>query len=228
MTNGRMPHAPVRSSFDSVVPGTEGNYRDSGFGGDWQETVPPLDMGSRATPESTTSSHSRTSAFPHQGMANGNTIHKLDSLMFPSGDPFAYPNQPMMQLGYPKPVSGPQSATMSAPLTASMTIPGSFDDFDANQFLGHASSYSMQQQQQQQQQYNQQQQSQPQQGLGLSHMYQQQQPSMLGLQQDAQRLEHARRAAQMQRPMDNREMERMLAESGYQGNWGNMYARTGF
>ncbi|KAH6687384.1 transcriptional activator Mut3p [Plectosphaerella plurivora] len=233
MSNGRMQHAPVRSSFDSIVPGVDGSYRDSGFGGDWQEAVPPLDM-SRATPESTTSSHSRASTFPQQGMANGNTIHKLDSLMFPSGDPFAYPNQPMMQLGYPKPVSGPQSATISAPLTASMTIPGSFDDFDANQFLGQSSSsYSMQQQQQQQQSqhhhqhYNQQP---SQQGLDLSNMYQQQhqpQPSMLGM-QDAQRLEHARRAAQMQRPMDNREMERMLAESGYQGSWGNMYARTGF
>ena len=30
----------------------------------------------------------------------GNSLQKVNSLMFPTADPFAYPNQPMMELGY--------------------------------------------------------------------------------------------------------------------------------
>ncbi|KAM0275901.1 hypothetical protein ACHAQH_007288 [Verticillium albo-atrum] len=232
LSNGRMGQAAVRSSFDSGLP--DGSYRDSAFSANMQEML-AMDMNSRTSPDSTstgTSSHARTQGYPPPPtMANGTTIHKLDSLMFPSEDPFAYPKQPMMELGFqPDSVSGPgaTSANISAPLDASQfTMPGAFDDLDPHQFLGQAPSYYMQQQQQQHQQGQQHQhQQQVQPGLDLNNMYQN--SNLLGMHHDASRLEQARRAAQMQRPVDNRHMERMLADSGYQGNWGNMFARGGF
>lgn len=193
-----------------------------------------MDMPARTTPDSTStgasSSHPGHSGFPPppRQSNHGNPIHKFDSLMFPSEDPFAYPNQPMMELNVHKGgsvSSASGSSHMNASLDASQfTMPGAFDEFDPSQFLGQAPHYYMQQPSQPQPQQQQQVQS----GLDLSNMYHN--SSLLGsqTQQDVQRLEQARRAAQMQRPMDNREMEHMLAEQSYQGSWSNLFTPAGY
>ncbi|KAJ8065686.1 hypothetical protein OCU04_006357 [Sclerotinia nivalis] len=64
----------------------------------FQDLVSPSDLSNAGTPESVSStSHS----IPHYGMQNqfnaNNSIPYLTGLMFPSTDPFAYPNQPMME-----------------------------------------------------------------------------------------------------------------------------------
>ncbi|TGO16478.1 hypothetical protein BTUL_0027g00070 [Botrytis tulipae] len=64
----------------------------------FQDLVSPSDLSTAGTPESTAStSHS----IPQYGVQNqfnaNNSIPYLTGLMFPSTDPFAYPNQPMME-----------------------------------------------------------------------------------------------------------------------------------
>ncbi|EDN97707.1 hypothetical protein SS1G_12561 [Sclerotinia sclerotiorum 1980 UF-70] len=64
----------------------------------FQDLVSPSDLSNAGTPESVSStSHS----IPQYGMQNqfnaNNSIPYLTGLMFPSSDPFAYPNQPMME-----------------------------------------------------------------------------------------------------------------------------------
>ncbi|OLN85785.1 Activator of stress genes 4 [Colletotrichum chlorophyti] len=222
MATGRMPQPPVRGSFDGV-PISEAGYQDPGLSTNLQDLL-GMDAPSRATPDSvsTTSSSHRPQGFPPPH--NMNHISKLDSLMFPSEDPFAYPNQPMMELGYQK---GPGPANVSGPQDAStFMMPGAFDDIDT-QLLGQSPAYFLQGQGQQQQQHNQsaqqQQQSHHQPGFDLSSMYQHSgYPGM----PDASRLEQARRAyMQQQRPG---EIDRMLAETGYQGNWAGLIARNGY
>lgn len=218
-----MGQAPVRGSFENT-------FGETVFAPHSQE-MRPADVGSQ-TPGSTSSGPSPqpgTHGFPptHPMYANS-PINRLDSLMFPSDDPFAYPNQPMM-LAYsraaPAAVSsgGPGSAHsgVDAPLDApqyAMAAP--FEGMDPHQVTGAATPFFVQQQRPQQ----------PHQvppGLDPSNMYQDP-SSMAGMSEDARRLELAQRAAQMQRPTDYREVERMLAESGYQGNWGNIFGREGY
>lgn len=64
----------------------------------FQDLVSPSDLSNSGTPESTVST---THSIPQYGMQNqfnaSNSIPYLTGLMFPSTDPFAYPNQPMME-----------------------------------------------------------------------------------------------------------------------------------
>lgn len=74
-------------------------FQDITFTGNMQDLY-PMEVSSRATPESASS---MANNFVTQGMAAQaiqNPVNKVDSLMFPSDDPFAYPNQPMMGLGF--------------------------------------------------------------------------------------------------------------------------------
>ncbi|KXH40974.1 fungal specific transcription factor [Colletotrichum nymphaeae SA-01] len=211
MAHGRMAQVPLRASFDGV-PISEAGYQDPSLASNIQDLL-GMDMSSRATPDSVSTSASSTQR-PPQGFPpphNMNHISKLDSLMFPSEDPFAYPNQPMMELGYQKPgannVSGPQETFM---------MPGAFDDIDT-QLLGQSPAYYLQGQSQQQQH------SHHQSSYDLSSMYQQH--SGYSGMPDAARIEQARRAHMQQRPA---EIERMLAETGYQNNWAGMLGRNGY
>ncbi|ESZ92990.1 hypothetical protein SBOR_6611 [Sclerotinia borealis F-4128] len=65
----------------------------------FQDLVSPSDLSNAGTPESVAST---THSIPQYGMQNqfsaSNSIPYLTGLMFPSTDPFAYPNQPMMEL----------------------------------------------------------------------------------------------------------------------------------
>ncbi|KAF6825568.1 C6 transcription factor [Colletotrichum plurivorum] len=212
MAPGRMSQAPVRGSFDGV-PISEAAYQDPSMA---MQDLLGMDMSSRATPDSvstTASSNQRPQGFlpPHVNSGNMNHISKLDSLMFPSEDPFAYPNQPMMELGYQK---GPGPNVSGPPDTSSFIMPGAFDEIDT-QLLGQSPAYFLQGQGQQHHH-------QP--GFDISNMYQH---SGYGSMPDAARLEHARRAhmQQQQRPGD---LDRMFAESNYQGNWAAGLLRNGY
>ncbi|KAL2752551.1 hypothetical protein ACRALDRAFT_1044581 [Sodiomyces alcalophilus JCM 7366] len=223
LPNGSKGQAPVRGSFENT-------YQETVFAPHAQE-MRPTDVGSQ-TPGSTSSGLSSQPGAhgfpPTHPMYTNSPINRLDSLMFPSEDPFAYPNQPMMELGYSRaaptavsPGSGPAHARVSAPLDASQfSMAGPFDGMDPQTILGTATPFLVQQQQPPQQPH------QVPPGLDPSDMYQN--PTLAGMSEDALRLELAQRAAQVQRPTDYRELERMLAESGYQGNWGNIFGRGGY
>lgn len=118
----------------------------SGFDGNMYN----VDMSSRATPESTSTPGGQPRGFIGQTMTPQNVhnpVNKLDSLMFPSEDPFAYPNQPMLELGY-QPKNDAQGTAMVQ--DNNFFFPGSLDDMN-EQFLGQPPPYIVQQQQQQQQ-----------------------------------------------------------------------------
>lgn len=94
---------PSRPSFDSISLPSAG-FQHQDFGGGMQDML-PLDLGSRATPDSTSTggasvpqpqAYAGTAAAP---VGTLSSLNKLGQLMFPSEDPFAYPNQPMMELG---------------------------------------------------------------------------------------------------------------------------------
>jgi len=65
----------------------------------FQDIVSPSELSSRATPEVATPGS--LAQGPQFGMQNqfdvNNSIPYLSAMMFPSTDPFAYPNQPMME-----------------------------------------------------------------------------------------------------------------------------------
>lgn len=64
----------------------------------FQDLVSPSDLSNAGTPESSSSTNH---SIPQYGMQDhfnaSNSIPYLTGLMFPSTDPFAYPNQPMME-----------------------------------------------------------------------------------------------------------------------------------
>lgn len=98
-------------SIDSMAQ-SEHSFHDSGY----MHDMLPVDVSSRATPDSTSTAASNNrlgfmaqSVNAHSGR---NPVHKLDSLMFPSEDPFAYPNQPMMELGF-QPSKDASNVTMA-------------------------------------------------------------------------------------------------------------------
>lgn len=64
-------------------------------------------------------------------------MHKLDTLMFPSEDPFAYPNQPMMELGFNPNVN------MNNQQGSQYYMPESMDDMDGH-LIGQPPPYVIQ------------------------------------------------------------------------------------
>jgi hypothetical protein len=69
-------------------------------------------------------------------------MNKVDSLMFPSEDPFAYPNQPMMELGYQD--KSPQMSMAGQASDANFFLTSPLDDLDS-QLLGQPPPYMMHQ-----------------------------------------------------------------------------------
>lgn len=119
-------------------------FQDNTFSANFGDFMSP-DL-QRSTPESTSSAATSTQRYPYTGQQMGmhNPVNKLDSLMFPSEDPFAYPNQPMMELGFPgktdQPTTmGDQNQDMQLFLT------GTFDDVES-QIFGQPPPYMMHQQ----------------------------------------------------------------------------------
>lgn len=65
----------------------------------FQDLVSPSDLSNAGTPDSAASTSHNIPQYGMQNQFNANNgIPYLHGLMFPSTDPFAYPNQPMMEL----------------------------------------------------------------------------------------------------------------------------------
>ncbi len=125
-------------SMDSMAP-SEQSFHENGFGGGMHDML-SLDMSSRATPdsESTAASSSRLAFMPHSvGTQNThNPVNKLDALMFPSDDPFAYPNQPMMELGFQPAKDG----TVTMAQDPNFFFPGTLEEM-GNSFVNQPPPY---------------------------------------------------------------------------------------
>lgn len=148
------------SSRDPMAQmGADPRLHDPGFATSMTELLGGYDMSSRATSGSpSTASSSHPPSFPvsqqHLGSSH-NPVNKLDNLMFPSADPFAYPNQPMMELNNFQQTPSSSAAGVGASSSASGGAPGShhdpnsfflggMDDVDS-QLLGQPPPYMMQQ-----------------------------------------------------------------------------------
>lgn len=228
---GHYPGVPFgtptsRGSVDSTPHST---YRDPSFATSMSDYV-PMDMSSRATPESTST---RASSQQHHPFASQtlnahvvhNPVHKLDTLMFPSEDPFAYPNQPMMGLGF-QPKSESTSITMVSPSQeAAFFFPSSLDEM-GDHMMGQPPPYMMPHQHQQ-----------PGPGaMGMAaSMYD---PNgMMGM--HPAHAQHQRRVVQpLAQPnrraradrQQERQIEQMFTEHGMQPDWGSFFGggRGGF
>ncbi|KID75097.1 Activator of stress response 1 [Metarhizium brunneum] len=228
-----------RGSVDgSMGQSSDPSFHDIPFSGSMHDIL-PMDLSSRTTPDSTSNASStHRHRFPSQPL-NAHSIHnpvnKLDSLMFPSEDPFAYPNQPMMELGF-QPKADAPGITMAAP-NASFFFTGSFEEM-GDQILGQPPPYMTPQQQhhpmgmaasmydphnmmalhstQQQQQHNRQMQQQ------AMHQQQHQQQQGGGIFASFRRA----RADRQQ----ERQIEQMFTQQGMQADWGSFFGsgRGGF
>ncbi|KAI9147962.1 transcriptional activator Mut3p [Paramyrothecium foliicola] len=130
-----------RSSADNMHSTSDAMFQDAGFATNFDFGA--MDMSSRATPDSTsTGTSSHATIYPGQALNSRNPVHKLDSLMFPSEDPFAYPNQPMMELGFqPKPDGTPITMTDQGP-DSQFLFTGQLDEIES-QFFGQPPPYMM-------------------------------------------------------------------------------------
>ncbi|KAH7308183.1 fungal-specific transcription factor domain-containing protein [Stachybotrys elegans] len=98
----------------------------------------PLDMPSRATPDSTsTGGSSHQTPYPGQGLGSANPVHKI---MFPSEDPFAYPNQPMMELAFQSSSDAPSLTMSGRGADSQFLFPGAMEDIES-QFFGQPPPY---------------------------------------------------------------------------------------
>ncbi|KAK3313892.1 fungal-specific transcription factor domain-containing protein [Apodospora peruviana] len=87
------------TSFDTVGLQQNGGLAGQNFATNLQELL-PLDITMRGTSSDSSSTAGgapgQRSAFPQTGGSSASSIYKLDAMMFPSADPFAYPNQPLL------------------------------------------------------------------------------------------------------------------------------------
>lgn len=111
--------APLRGSFESGR--MSGGLAGQGFASTSMADLTQMDASlTSASPESSGGAGSlprHPVGFPSVTTAGGvNSVYKLDAMMFPSGDPFAYPNQPLMDgSGYHPGRQGPHPTPGQAP-----------------------------------------------------------------------------------------------------------------
>ncbi|KAM0247220.1 hypothetical protein ACHAQJ_009952 [Trichoderma viride] len=223
-----------RGSIDSMAQSLEHGYPEPSFTSSLNDLM-PLDMSSRATPDSTSTAESthRHPFQPHHlsgHHTHSNPVHKVDALMFPSDDPFAYPNQPMIELGFSGKTDTPVSLPHPPP-DSNFFFPASLDEM-GDQFMGQPPPYMMPQQQQ----------ANP---MGMNipgnmydpnammGMHQHQQPPQPSQQQQPQ----PRRTGglSLRRPIrgerhQERQIEQMFTDHGMQPDWGSFFGsgRGGF
>ncbi|PSS03870.1 fungal-specific transcription factor domain-domain-containing protein [Coniella lustricola] len=148
-------------------------------------------------------------------VAGSPSVYKLDAMMFPTGDPFAYPNQPLLDFGgvvatqpesNPSHISSVQSQSADA---RNFYMSGVYGDIEG-QLMGYTPSHLMQS-------------SSSQNGMDLSaHLYPSAQPMAM---QQAQAHHgnhighgHHQHHAQMHHRV-GREIDDILADSGFNRNW---------
>lgn len=201
-----------RGSVDPIQHMADSRYQDSSFTASMPDLM-PFEMSSRATSGSpSTAGSSQHQQYPGQQQYNShNPVHKVDNLMFPSEDPFAYPNQPMMELGFQPPVA------MSNQAQSQFFMPGSMDGMDS-QLLGQAPPYVIQHPE-----------GQP--GLEFSaNMYN---PNMFGVPMGQQSSAHSHQGMHPgqtfpppRRPVQRRQerqIDQIFTEQGMQADWGSFF-----
>lgn len=211
-----------RGSVDTISH-IEPRFTDPSFNTSMGEPL-GIDMSSRATsgsPSTASSSqhHPGYSMPPQQQHNSHNPVQKLDTLMFPSEDPFAYPNQPMMELSYQPPVT---MSSQGQAQNSQFFMPGSFEEVDS-QLLGQPPPYVIQHPE-----------GQP--GLEFSaNMYD---PNLFGVQMgqqphhppppsssSSQQMHHPA-YAHSRRPQprrQQRQIDQMFTENGMQADWGSFF-----
>ncbi|KAK3938339.1 putative transcriptional regulatory protein [Diplogelasinospora grovesii] len=205
---GRLQH---RTSLDALGLQQQDGMTGQDFGNPLHDLL-PLDMSMTATSSEAGSTPGTSASHrQHRSQAFGSGgVYPLDaSMMFSSGDPFAYPNhQPLMDL--PAANRQQQQQQQQDAMQFFMPTGGIYDDIEG-QLLGPIPSYLLQQQQQAAHQH----------GLDLdmtSQMYGNaanmatlQQRGRQQSQQQQQQLAQQQQQQQQQRLQHNREIEEMLA-----------------
>jgi hypothetical protein len=105
----------------------------------FHELTSPTDLSASGTPDSSSTGNSlQHPRYPlQQQYGVNNTLPDLSAMMFPSADPFAYPNQPMMEFDNVKRenmemMAGAQNAPMFMP--SGTTGPPIYDDLEGQLF----------------------------------------------------------------------------------------------
>ena len=181
-----------------------------------------MDLSSRATPDSASTVGSSSQGFSSQLLGSQNPMDKVDSIMFSSDDPFAYPNQPMMELGF-KADGGQMAMGNQGPDARYFMNPTGLDDM--NQILGQPPPYMMQPHQNQAMQMN------P--AMYDPHLMMSMHPGGPQAQQVApqpqpQHTVMAHRRAQAMRNQER--IDQMFTNQGMQPDWGSFFGsgRGGF
>lgn len=127
-----------RASFDETIFQTNTlsnpNLRQS-----FQELVSPSDMSVTGTPDSSSTGNSIQQQYNMQQFGGNNNLPDLSAMMFPSADPLAYPNQPMMEFDNIK----QENTGMPQPNYLSNGLDMPYDDLEG-QLFGPIPPYLMQ------------------------------------------------------------------------------------
>ncbi|KAK0621332.1 fungal-specific transcription factor domain-containing protein [Bombardia bombarda] len=137
------------TSFDTV--GLQQNGPSGqGYGANLQELV-SLDMNMAGTGSDTNNAsvtaHGQAPGFqqPHSAGGAAASLYKLDAMMFPSGDPFAYPNQPLIdQTSQHLAPQAQQTGASQSQDSMQFYMPSLYDDIEG-QLLGPIPPYLAQQ-----------------------------------------------------------------------------------
>ena len=209
------PASLHRASLDTA--GMHQGLHGQNFSANFQDLL-PLDIPSTGESSETSSTpgtmHAQLPNYHqmHTPSASHKPLHKLDEMMFPSGDPFAYPNQqPLTDFTSQAQGrhAGPPGRSQQ-PGSMQFYIPNLYDDIEGH-LLGQPAPYLVQQDQQSQQ------------GLGLaSHMYN---PSNMVPMQQTPPAHHPNLTPQRQQ---QRELEDMLADPNFREDWGDMLGSSGY
>jgi hypothetical protein len=187
----------------------------------------PLDMSSVGDGSERGSTPGGMSAHPQPhnfvrmqapGVPGNSALYKLDAMMFPTGDPFAYPNQqPLIDFpaqsaqGQQPGGHGGDGAGSQHADSMQFYIPSLYDDIEG-QLLGPMPSYLAQHQ------------AQGHQGMDInSHMYNS--TGMLGM-SSAPGSSHGQGLTPQQR--HQREVDAMLADPNFRGDWGDIMGNPGY
>ena len=96
----------------------------------FQELVSPSDLSNIGTPDSSSTSNSMQQPYDMQPVGASSALPGLSAMMFPSADPFAYPNQPMMEFDNIK----QESVGNTPQMNFTSSGPGIYDDLEGQLF----------------------------------------------------------------------------------------------
>ena len=210
------PILPHRASFDVALQ--QNGIAGQGFSANLQELL-PLDMaavthgeaGGTPAPLPRRQSYRQT---PTPGSAN--PLYKLDAMMFPSADPFAYPNQPLMDFGSQQQVRPPQRAGSQHQDTMHFYSPTLYDDIEG-QLLGPIPPYLVPQPGQS-----------PQGGNLPPQLFNS--ANILALQQAhaSQQPHLTHHHQQQQQQQQQREIDEILNDPSFRGDWGDLLGTSSY